>query len=469
MSKMDLNESRIKCINSTITNLTANFSNLELYLNLLKKTVNDLDETKSTKHLIDSINNCFDEIKNELPMLNLNKLKLLKKTSSGKLNEFEPLVQMNSFLLSGCDKNKFNKTKTMDSSSDDEYIYEVCADLSNIIDTNIITDTNVNTDIESPNFSVYNIDISRECGRVILCNIALKIFKYVDLEQIGINESKLKKFIGMIANLYRLNPYHNLAHAIMVLQFTYVLLKKCELSSYFSQIEIFAILMSAYVHDIDHPGHTNAFEQKIVSPLAMKYNDHSVLENHHCSTAFYVMHLKGISLLENFSIDEFKVFREMIVQCIMSTDMKYHNTIVEKLKTIKSIESMNKISLGENIVHIADLSNMLRPFDISFVGSKGLRREFANQVKMEEELNLPVMSFMRIETDEQFYNNEISFASFVIKPFLTEFKRLNTNIESYYEQLDANINLWKNKISDLEFKLPSESAKTNNINKINSV
>jgi hypothetical protein len=227
MSKMDLNESRIKYINSTITNLTTNFNNLELYLNLLKKTVNDLDETKLTKHLIESIDFCFDEIKNELPMLNLNKLKLLKKTSSGKLNEFEPLMQTNSFVSCKSNKsNKTNKAKLSDSSSDDEYVYDVCADLSNIIDTNIITDTNVNTDIDSPNFSVYNIDISKECGRVILCNIAFKIFNYVDLEDIGINELNLKKFIAMISNLYRLNPYHNLAHAIMVLQFTYILLKK---------------------------------------------------------------------------------------------------------------------------------------------------------------------------------------------------------------------------------------------------
>ena len=467
---MELNDTRIKCINATITNLTANLNSLELYLNLLKKTINDLDETKTTKHLIESIDNCFDEIKNDVPMLNLNKLKLLRKTSSGKFNEYEPInhnINHNNSFASY----KSNKIKTMDSSSDDEYIYEVCADLSNIIDTNIITDTNVNTDIESPNFSVYNIDISRECGRSILCNIAFKIFKYVDLDQIGINESKLKKFIGMIANLYRLNPYHNLAHAIMVLQFTYVLLKKCNLHSYFTQIELFAVLMSAYVHDIDHPGHTNAFEQKIVSPLAIKYNDHSVLENHHCSTAFYIMHLKGISLLENLSMDQFKVFREMMVQCIMSTDMKYHNTIVEKLKTFNSIETMNKISLGEIIVHTADLSNMLRPFDISFVGSKGLRKEFANQVKMEEELNLPVMSFMRIETDEQFYNNEISFASFVIKPFLTEFKRLNANFESYYEQLNTNIDLWKEKISTLTPKLDIDksSLKIDNINKTSNV
>lgn len=468
MSSMELNDNRIKYINSTITNLTTNINNLELYLNLLKKTVNDFDETKSTKYLIESIDNCFDEIKNDLPMLNLNKLKLLKKTSSGRLNEFEPFINMNSSNSLSFTPYKCNKIKSTDDSSDDDYIYDICNDINIIIDTNIITDTNVNTDIDSPNFSVYNIDISKEYGRMILCNIALKIFKYVNLEEIGIDESSLKKFIGMISNLYRLNPYHNLAHAIMVLQFTYILLKQYNLSKYFTEIEIFAILMSAYVHDIDHPGHTNAFEQKIVSPLAIKYNDHSVLENHHCSTAFYIMHLKGISLLENLSMEDFKIFREMMVQCIMSTDMKYHNAIVEKLKTVKSVESMNKISLGEVIVHIADLSNMLRPFDISFVGSKGLRREFENQVKKEEELNLPVMSFMRIETDEQFYNNEISFGIFVIKPLLTEFKRLNENIEQYDNQLDLNVNLWRKKIEDANLFL--QNSQTNgNLTKSNSV
>ena len=64
---------------------------------------------------------------------------------------------------------------------------------------------------------------------------------FKDIRHLLVIDDKNDEFIGMISNLYRLNPYHNLAHAIMVLQFTYILLKECDLSKYFTEIETLAI------------------------------------------------------------------------------------------------------------------------------------------------------------------------------------------------------------------------------------
>ena len=47
--------------------------------------------------------------------------------------------------------------------------------------------------------------------------------------------------------------------------------------------------MSGLCHDLDHPGHTNAFEVNSNSDLALFYNDTSVLENHHCATAAMIL------------------------------------------------------------------------------------------------------------------------------------------------------------------------------------
>lgn len=44
-----------------------------------------------------------------------------------------------------------------------------------------------------------------------------------------------------------------------------------------------ALLLSALVHDFKHRGRTNAFLIRIQSPLALVYNDRSVLENYHLS------------------------------------------------------------------------------------------------------------------------------------------------------------------------------------------
>ena len=43
----------------------------------------------------------------------------------------------------------------------------------------------------------------------------------------------------------------------------------------------FAALFAAAVHDLGHPGVSSAYLVQSRSPLALMYNDRSVLENHH--------------------------------------------------------------------------------------------------------------------------------------------------------------------------------------------
>ena len=56
--------------------------------------------------------------------------------------------------------------------------------------------------------------------------------------------------------------------------------------SWLSDLEIFALLFSAIIHDFDHTGTTNNFHVQSSSSLAIMYNDKAVLENHHVSSFF---------------------------------------------------------------------------------------------------------------------------------------------------------------------------------------
>ena len=46
------------------------------------------------------------------------------------------------------------------------------------------------------------------------------------------------------------------------------------------------MLLAAIVHDVEHTGTTNNFHVNSSSETALIYNDKSVLENFHVSTAF---------------------------------------------------------------------------------------------------------------------------------------------------------------------------------------
>lgn len=59
-----------------------------------------------------------------------------------------------------------------------------------------------------------------------------------------------------------------------------------------TDLEIFATLVAALIHDFEHTGTTNNFHVMSGSDTAMLYNDRAVLENHHISASFRFAFLK---------------------------------------------------------------------------------------------------------------------------------------------------------------------------------
>lgn len=57
-------------------------------------------------------------------------------------------------------------------------------------------------------------------------------------------------------------------------------------------LETLAILTAAAIHDFEHPGVNNAFLSKLQDKIAIRYNDASVLENHHVAASFELMFSK---------------------------------------------------------------------------------------------------------------------------------------------------------------------------------
>ena len=105
-------------------------------------------------------------------------------------------------------------------------------------------------------------------------------FAYASLS--GALHLKRFKFIEQVARNYApmsANPYHHFAHAVDVLQTLSVFLKEVEGGAMLSMLDMFAALVAALGHDVGHPGTSNNFLVATRHPLAMTYNDTSVLEN----------------------------------------------------------------------------------------------------------------------------------------------------------------------------------------------
>ena len=54
-------------------------------------------------------------------------------------------------------------------------------------------------------------------------------------------------------------------------------------------LEQMSCLVSAALHDFEHPGVNNVFLVSVNDAIAVSHNDTSVLENHHIASAFKLM------------------------------------------------------------------------------------------------------------------------------------------------------------------------------------
>jgi mRNA deadenylase 3'-5' endonuclease subunit Ccr4 len=73
-----------------------------------------------------------------------------------------------------------------------------------------------------------------------------------------------------------------------------------------SNYDYAAMLISAAVHDYDHPGTNNPYLVNTKHYLSIRYNDRSVLENYHIASAFEMMAKKDQNIFENLDFEEYK-------------------------------------------------------------------------------------------------------------------------------------------------------------------
>ena len=94
--------------------------------------------------------------------------------------------------------------------------------------------------------------------------------------------------------------------------------------------EKLAVLLAAAIHDYDHPGKTNAFLVATRDPLALLYNDRSVLENHHISYAWKLFRNNSLNFLENIDADMVTSIRKLTINLVLATDLTYHRETIKE-------------------------------------------------------------------------------------------------------------------------------------------
>uniref|UniRef100_G3PSX4 Phosphodiesterase n=1 Tax=Gasterosteus aculeatus aculeatus TaxID=481459 RepID=G3PSX4_GASAC len=215
------------------------------------------------------------------------------------------------------------------------------------------------------------------------------------------------------------NPYHNLTHAADVTQTIHYLLLKTGMH-WLSELEIFAIIFAAAIHDYEHTGTTNNFHIQTRSDTAMLYNDRAVSENYHVSAAYRLLqHSDDMNILSNLSKDEWRELRALVVEMVLATDMSCHFQQINGMKShLQQHEAPDKAKASSLLLHTADISHPAKRWDLHHRWTTSLLEEFFRQGDKEAELGLP-FSPLCDRKPTMVAQSQIGFIDFMVEPTFT--------------------------------------------------
>lgn len=312
----------------------------------------------------------------------------------------------------------------------------------------------------------WGLDVLKIKTKGMLRRLIYQVFTLaVDLSLLNVDSKMLHDYIKEISGMYNEVIFHNFYHAACITHATFMLIRATDATIQPNDRMKFALLLSALVHDVHHPGNTNLFEINSKSALAILYNDQSVLENHHCATAFRLMEKPGLGVLGSFSVIDQRDVRKLMVGAIMATDMSKHSDLMEETAVRANHPSSwttqditEKIFYSKIILHAADLSNPTRDFPVAFEWAKLIAAEFNEQTKLETALGLPVLNFMVSPDDITIVKNELSFSTFVVAPMWRGLAKLFPQLSGIVDCLSYNSERYSDLLEELEAKVAPETG-----------
>ncbi|XP_003895483.1 high affinity cGMP-specific 3',5'-cyclic phosphodiesterase 9A isoform X3 [Papio anubis] len=273
----------------------------------------------------------------------------------------------------------------------------------------------------------------------------------------SINPVTLRRWLLCVHDNYRNNPFHNFRHCFCVAQMMYSMVWLCGLQEKFSQTDILILMTAAICHDLDHPGYNNTYQINARTELAVRYNDISPLENHHCAVAFRILAEPECNIFSNIPPDGFKQIRQGMITLILATDMARHAEIMdsfkEKMENFDYSNEEHMTLLKMILIKCCDISNEVRPMEVAEPWVDCLLEEYFMQSDREKSEGLPVAPFMDRDKVTK-ATAQIGFIKFVLIPMFETVTKLFPVVEAIMLQP-----LWESRDRYEELKRTDDAMK----------
>eukprot|EP00696_Hemimastix_kukwesjijk_P016628 gnl/Hemi2/510_TR181_c0_g7_i1.p1 gnl/Hemi2/510_TR181_c0_g7~~gnl/Hemi2/510_TR181_c0_g7_i1.p1 ORF type:complete len:755 (-),score=290.59 gnl/Hemi2/510_TR181_c0_g7_i1:323-2587(-) len=311
------------------------------------------------------------------------------------------------------------------------------------------------TTVDDWNFDVFKL-AQLTGGHPLSFLVMHLVQRYKLLNQVeGVSESKLKRFLSAIEAGYHVeNPYHNATHASDVVQTAHAILINSGFMDAISPLELLAFIVSCAMHDHDHPGLTNNYLILTESPLAIFYNDKSVLESHHAASGFGIMLKPDMNFLASAPKKTFKDLRSMIVDIILATDLSGHFDILGLFNTKTNTQSWkiredqkDKLLFLKVCIKMADINNVAKKPELYHQWVENIMGEFYMQGDRERSADIAISAFMDRDKPN-IAQCQAGFIDFLVKPLFEAWKNFQAGSpfaafgKGILDQLEANRNRW---------------------------
>jgi cAMP-specific phosphodiesterase 4 len=310
--------------------------------------------------------------------------------------------------------------------------------------------------VDSWQFNVFDYDEQQ-----LLIWVGVMFTKLDLVQQNNLSVPVFSSFVSKIRGGYHAtNQYHNFQHAMDVMHTMYRMLTVTDVRQYLSKLDIFAVMVASLAHDVDHPGLTNAYLVANKHPLAITYNDQSVLENRHASLLYTVLGQKESDIFASMSTADWAAARKLIVHCILATDNAFHFKHMSELTMLLDVntdpmaedgkcvdieelfgKNEDKQLVLDMMLHCCDISNPWKPWFLCELWSTRIQAEFFAQGDLERNAGVPISPMMDRHTTGRGASG-VNFAEFLVAPLLNAMYQILPELSPCLTTLCDNVESW---------------------------
>lgn len=287
------------------------------------------------------------------------------------------------------------------------------------------------------------------------CQLSVGMFLQNNLlKKFQVPEKKMVKFILSVKKNYRPVIYHNWRHAFNVAQAMFSVFYTGQMDTWFTDLEMFVMIVACLCHDLDHRGTNNSFQVQSESPIARLYGT-STMERHHFDHCVMLLQSEGSDIFSSFCEEDYELAMRMLEEAILSTDLalyfKKRNDFQEVVDKQLADWSQfgNRTVLRAMLMTACDVAAITKPWPIQHRTAELVASEFFQQGDLERtQLSKEPIPMMDRQKHQDLPKMQVGFIDFVCMSLYKTIYHINPHLKPMYDGVVSNRKNWQDLVDN---------------------